>query len=91
MAFEPTVTIDGLITFLSIAGYGLIHAVKTGNKLTYLTTKVEEHSAKVDKLASVLEIQARHEERFVEINRRLNNSDQRWDELRHGKGLVVGK
>lgn len=91
MSFEPTVTIDGIITFLSIAGYGLVHITRTGNKLTYLTTKVEEHGEKVDRLAGVVETQARHDERLVELTRRVNLMDQRWDEIRHGQGLVIDK
>lgn len=83
--FVPHFTFDGIVTAVSIIGGGLIFLLKLGGKLTRLDIKVEEHGIKLDKLIGVAEMQARHDERLIELGRRMNLFDERWEELRHGK------
>lgn len=87
--FVPHITIDGIITVLSIVIGGVIYLIKTGRKIDLLSSKVDEHGAKIDKLSGIVETQARHDERIMDLNRRVNVMDQRWEEIRHGRGLVV--
>lgn len=87
--FIPHITLDGIIAALSIIGGGAVFLMRVTGKLTRLDLKVEEHGIKIDKLVGIAEVQARHDERLIDLSRRVNLQDQRWEDMRHGKGLVV--
>lgn len=87
--FVPHITLDGIVTIVSILVGGVALFIKTTGRLEILSTKVDDHGLKIDKLSGIVEVQARHDERLIDLTRRVNMQDLRWEELRHGKGLVV--
>lgn len=94
--FVPHITFDGIVTMLSVVMAAAAYLYKesrrrdqTADKIDLLASKVEEHGTKIDKLVSIAEIQARHDERIIGLERWRNLSDQRWEDLRRGDGYVL--
>lgn len=94
--FVPHITLDGIVAVLAIIGTASAFLLRVGGKLTTLELKVTDHGGrfdtldkKLDRLVSVAEIQARHDERLTEMMRRLNAMEAALNEMRHGEGFVL--
>ncbi len=91
MVIDATITIGNVIEIcvLAVGGIGAIVAIKSsvGNmKNDLIDLKVE-----MKKIGEVLVAQAAADARITATDNRLNNLEQDFRELRHGRGFVVNR
>lgn len=86
LTFEPTITIGALFTVASsLVGvfFTCLFFVWTlRGRVDSLTAQMTVVATELVAVRNILETQARQDER-------LNSLERRWDELRHGHGMVL--
>jgi hypothetical protein len=86
LTFEPTITVSALFTigssFFGVFFTCLFFVWTLRGRVDNLTNQMTVVASELTAVRKILEIQARQDER-------INSLEKRWDELRHGEGMVL--
>lgn len=88
---EQTITFGNIIEILVIAAGGISVFATMRTTVRNISNKVDGMQDEIKKLGDILVNQARFDEKFANLERRVTVHDRRIDELAHGEGFVRGR
>lgn len=93
MVLEPTITYGTLFTvgssLIGVFFTCLFFVWTLRGRVDNLTMQMGNVVVEISAMRKIMETQARHDERLLAVERRIDATDRRVEELRHGEGMVL--
>lgn len=89
MTVDWTISLGNILQIVSVLGGGLLVLVAIRMDVQNLKSDVTSIKAELKKIAEVMVITARQDERLKSQDERIKSVERGLEDLRHGKGFVM--